>query len=246
MHICISKTYHHLFRYWLVARRRQAIIWTNPGILLIRTLGTNFSEIIIKIHTFSFMKMRLKVPSAKWPQYCLGLNVLNINVNEATFSHHRNIISTPESVLFHRYWTWARRRQVIIWTNPGILLIRTLGINFSEIIIKIHTFSFMKMHLKVPSAKWRHYCLGLDVFNTNVNEATSSHHRNIISTPESVLFYRYWTPPPGNKVHGANMGPIWGRQDLGGPHIFPMNFAIWASTFCENAISYFRLIGVVK
>ena len=26
--------------------RRQAIIWTNTGILLIRPLGTNFSEIL--------------------------------------------------------------------------------------------------------------------------------------------------------------------------------------------------------
>ena len=24
------------------------------------------------------------------------------------------------------------------------------------------------------------------------------------------------------------MGPIWGRQDPGGPHVDPMNFAIWA------------------
>ena len=23
------------------------------------------------------------------------------------------------------------------------------------------------------------------------------------------------------------MGPIWGRQDPGGPHVGPMNFAIW-------------------
>ena len=30
---------------------------------------------------------------------------------------------------------------------------------------------------------------------------------------------------PGIKVHGANMGPIWGRQDPGGPHVGPMNFA---------------------
>ena len=28
-------------------------------------------------------------------------------------------------------------------------------------------------------------------------------------------------------VHGANMGPIWDRQGPGGPHIGPMNFAIW-------------------
>ena len=30
-----------------------------------------------------------------------------------------------------------------------------------------------------------------------------------------------------SKVHGASMGPIWGRQDPGGPHVGPMNFVIW-------------------
>ena len=29
---------------------------------------------------------------------------------------------------------------------------------------------------------------------------------------------------PDNKAHG-DMGPIWGRQDPGGPHVGPMNFA---------------------
>ena len=32
-----------------------------------------------------------------------------------------------------------------------------------------------------------------------------------------------------NKVHEANMGPIWGRQDPGGPHVGPINFAIWVT-----------------
>ena len=32
---------------------------------------------------------------------------------------------------------------------------------------------------------------------------------------------------PDSKVHGANMGPIWGRQDPLGPHAGPMNFVIW-------------------
>ena len=44
--------------------RRQAIIWTNAGILLIRTLETNFSEISSEIHTFSFTKIHLKMLSA--------------------------------------------------------------------------------------------------------------------------------------------------------------------------------------
>ena len=56
--------------------RRQAIIWTNAGILSIGPLGTNFSEILASNITFSFTKMYLKVSSAKGRPFCLGLNVL--------------------------------------------------------------------------------------------------------------------------------------------------------------------------
>ena len=56
--------------------RRQAIIWTNAWVLLIEQLGTNVSEIIIEIITFSFAKMRLRVSSAKRRPFCLGRNVL--------------------------------------------------------------------------------------------------------------------------------------------------------------------------
>ena len=56
--------------------RRQAIIRTNAGILLIRTLGTNFSEFVVAILIFSFKKMRLKVSSAKRRPFCLCLNEL--------------------------------------------------------------------------------------------------------------------------------------------------------------------------
>ena len=42
---------------------------------------------------------------------------------------------------------------------------------------------------------------------------------------------------PDSKVHGANMGHIWGRQDPGGPHVGPMNFAIWGT----NAPYYNKL-----
>ena len=56
--------------------RRQNIIRTNAGILLIKPLGTNFNELLVEILTFSFMKMRLNVSSAKWRPFCLGVNVL--------------------------------------------------------------------------------------------------------------------------------------------------------------------------
>ena len=38
----------------------------------------------------------------------------------------------------------------------------------------------------------------------------------------------YRSNHPDSTVHGANMGPIWGRLDPGGPHVDPMNFVIWA------------------
>ena len=75
-HICVSKLTIIGSDNSLSPDRRQAIIWTNAGLLLIGTLGTNFSEILIEILTFSFKKMRLKVSSAKRRPFCLGLNVL--------------------------------------------------------------------------------------------------------------------------------------------------------------------------
>ena len=41
--------------------RRQAIIWTNAGILLIGALGTNFNGMLIEIYAFSFTKIHLKM-----------------------------------------------------------------------------------------------------------------------------------------------------------------------------------------
>ena len=57
------------------------------------------------------------------------------------------------------------RRQAIIGTNAWILLTGTLETNFSEILSEIYTFSLMKMHLKISSAKWRPLCLGLNMSN---------------------------------------------------------------------------------
>ena len=72
-HICVSKLTIIGSDNGLSPGRRQAIIWTNAGILLIGPLGTNFSEILIAILTFSFKKMHLKVSSAKWRPLCPGL-----------------------------------------------------------------------------------------------------------------------------------------------------------------------------
>ena len=77
-YICVSKLTIMGSDNGLSPGRRQAIIWTNAGILLIRPWGTNFSEILIGIQAFSFKKKHLKMSSAKWRPFCLGLNVLKL------------------------------------------------------------------------------------------------------------------------------------------------------------------------
>ena len=79
--ICVSKVTIIGSDNGLSPDRREAIIWTNAGFLLIGPLGTNVSEILIEILTFSFKKMRLKVSSAKWRLFCLGLNELRVSTS---------------------------------------------------------------------------------------------------------------------------------------------------------------------
>ena len=77
-HICVSKVAIIVSNNGL-SPGRQAIIWTNAGILLIWPLGTNFSEISIDVHTFSFKKIPFKMSSGKCRPFCLGLNVFSRN-----------------------------------------------------------------------------------------------------------------------------------------------------------------------
>ena len=45
---------------------------------------------------------------------------------------------------------------------------------------------------------------------------------------------------PDSKVHGANMRPIWGRQDPVGPYVGPMIFAIWED---KQVLTLYRYIN---
>ena len=72
-HICVSKLTIIGSDNGLSPGRRQAIIWTNGGMLLIWPLGTNFSEIAIDINTFSFKKIHFKLSSGKWRPLGLGI-----------------------------------------------------------------------------------------------------------------------------------------------------------------------------
>ena len=92
------KNYAHVLTYWgwvthlyistltiigsdnsLLSGRRQTIIWTNAGILLIRP--SNFNEILIEFQTFSLKKIHFRISSAKCRPFRLGLNVLTLYCN---------------------------------------------------------------------------------------------------------------------------------------------------------------------
>ena len=106
-HICVGKPTSIGSDNGLSPGRRQAIIWTNAGLLLIGPLGTNFSEILIEIQTFSFKKMDLKMSSAKWRPFCLGLNVLKLNhvnkrVPDNKVSHQSsNLVYSLKTMILH-------------------------------------------------------------------------------------------------------------------------------------------------
>ena len=101
MHICVSKLTIIGSDNGLSPGRWQAITWTNAGILLTGTLGTNFNEILIKIYQFSFKKIHFKMSSGKWWPSCLGLNMLR-----ASFCKISPVV-TP-------FW-WLSARLQYLW-----------------------------------------------------------------------------------------------------------------------------------
>ena len=99
-HICVVKQTIIGSDKGLSPGRRQAIIWTNDGILFIGPLRTNSNDISIQILTFSFTKIRLKVTSAKWRSFCLGLNVLSdSNLRKISKVMQEHCMCHPHKVL---------------------------------------------------------------------------------------------------------------------------------------------------
>ena len=85
-HICIGKLTIIGSDNGLSPGRRQVIIWTNTGILLIWRLEIDFNEVLIEMYIFSLKKMQLRLSSAKWRPYCLGFMVLN--EYQPVYSHY--------------------------------------------------------------------------------------------------------------------------------------------------------------
>ena len=84
----------------------------------------------------------------------------------------------------------------------------------------------------------------ISLFVTNNIDRRIPYENPLIVLPfdQTVWNTPCFQPSPDSKVHGANMGPIWSRQDPGGPHVGPMNLAIWVWLF-EVKIEVFLYFG---
>ena len=97
------------------------------------------------------------------------------------FPHHLHMARLTHFALVSVNWVsigsdsglLPDRHQAFIWSNARILLIRPLGANFSESRFKIQNFSFMKMHLKMLSAKPRPFCPGGDALTKELLQEVS-------------------------------------------------------------------------
>ena len=71
------------------------------------------------------------------------------------------------------------------------------------------------------------YFLDAAVYNKNI--LCSAWRLNKLQSAIQLTSYKQTKGYPDNKIHGANLGPTWGRKDPGGPHVGLMNLAIWVS-----------------
>ena len=135
----------------------KVIIWTNGRWLPNGPSGTNFSEKWIKIQTFSLKKYRPKNVVWKMPAIYSVLS------------------SSPPSAAYMCQWIGSALVQIMAWCLFGTKPLSKPMLGYCqsdhreqtsvkvESKYKLSDFSFMKMHLKMSSGKWRPFCLGLNV-----------------------------------------------------------------------------------
>ena len=80
-----------------------------------------------------------------------------------------------------------------------------------------------------------HSCENSVHFNRILHTALQWSRENI----DQTLTSQKTAHIPDSKVHGANMGPIWGQQDPGGPHVGPMNLLSGERELCSVCTEYF-------
>ena len=116
---------HYLNQYWNI------VDWT---------LGTNFSQTLIRIQTFSSKKIYLKMLSAKWRPFCLSLNALKNEFNMEWKSSSKAFVATQTEIILPMCPA-NERRHYIGWAH-------------AQINHCMNSFQ-IKSHMTVPSVWWQ-------------------------------------------------------------------------------------------
>ena len=110
-HICVGNLNIIGSNNGLSPGRRQAIIWTNAGILLIRPLGTNIQWNLDRNSYIFIQEKAFKTSSGKRRPFCPGRNVFLIRIIDL---HNR----WSSVVTFCLFWhNLAMYRPVSNWTQ---------------------------------------------------------------------------------------------------------------------------------
>ena len=147
------------------------------------------------------------------------------------------VCNTPIHYDFHA-WLFFTESEHNYW-----LITKFLYIFYCKVDFEIHWTNYYKFHRNICwlMIKINRYLLKFPPCNQHFYDARAwGKHWQLISAhwflkgSQSVKFspaVRHQrhidVSYPESKVHGASMRPILGRQDPGGPHVGPMNFAIW-------------------
>ena len=161
----------------------------------------------------------------------------------------------PPSAAYKRQWIGSALFQIMVCRLSGTKPLLLMGPLVTNFYFNQNKFSFTKMHLKISSAKRRPFCpearlIKLAGSGTIYPMEYAPDFVVILcySCITSPLIHSIYSPtfcwnispvlgrPPDNKVHGANMWPSWGGQDSSGPHVGPMNLAIWDCPRCSEII----------
>ena len=131
-HICVSKLTINGSDNGLSPGRRQAIIWTNAGILLLWTLRNKLKwNLNRNSHIFINRKRLLKMSSGRWRPFCLGLHVLKKGLH-TTLKYQLFAVTMK-----HRH-PWE---NVVSVVKPILVVTVSLVANCSSITSIIQPFS---------------------------------------------------------------------------------------------------------
>ena len=144
---------------------------------------------------------------------------------------------------FPHYWPYVRGNHRSPW-NFQRAVVRSFGVVFDLHLNKQLSVQSWRWWFERPSRSlWRH-CIDLNhIFFSHKRQILTpiSRPRKSVGSITNAQVVALWgiycltwrwkatfsVSYPDSKVRRANMGPIWSRQDPGGLHFGPMNFAIW-------------------